>query len=81
VTWIQINIPLLSFIYARLVPATGDPQTASFFLGGLTAGYPRLAAGWNGDFALVYHDINFSFDWGSYGWLIGNRQYLPHVKK
>jgi hypothetical protein len=80
VTWQEIPFPFTS-IYARSVTPAGATDGESFNLGGITAGNPHLVAGWLGDFMMVYHDINFSFDWGTYGWLIGTRVHLPLVEK
>ncbi len=83
VSWKQVPNPSfpLSSIYARLVTPAGSLPGEPINLGGIVAGNPRLAAGWNGDFAMVYDDVNFALDWGTYGWLIGTRLYLPQVIK
>lgn len=81
VTWTQVNNPPFSSIYARLVTPAGSLAGPSLNLGGIAAGHPRLAAGWSGDYIMVYHDINLAIDWGTYGWLLGTRVYLPQVKK
>jgi hypothetical protein len=80
VAWKEVIFPFSS-IYARLVTPDGKTAGESFSLGGIAAGNPRLAAGRLGDFAMVYHDVNLALDWGTYGWLIGNRAYLPKVIK
>jgi hypothetical protein len=83
VSWKEVPNPAfpLSTIFAALVTATGSLDGAPFTLGAIVAEHPALASGGSGDYLMVYDDLDFAFDWGTYGWLVGTRVYLPLVKK
>jgi hypothetical protein len=51
------------------------------YLTNIVASQPRPAAGWLGDFMVVYQDTPLTTDSGIYGHLIGNRAYLPWTGK
>ncbi len=81
VSWTHVWASPLSFIGTRLVTPAGELAGPRVDLGGIVAANSRLAAGPTGDYMMVYHDIDYSFDWGTYGWLVGNRIYLPMMTK
>jgi hypothetical protein len=83
VTWRQLSNPPFIFTYmeGRLISTAGSVLYNPIPLGGLTANHPSVAAGPGGEFLTVFDDTPLTTDSGIYGQLIGNRIYIPMVKK
>ncbi len=82
-TWKQVDNPsfIFSFIANALITPSAQVLDYRLDLYNLRANHPRTAAGWLGDYMVVYEDTPLTADNGIYGHLIGNRAYLPWTMK
>lgn len=83
ITWKQLPNP--SFTFANIMAGSVSPAdyiiSSIINLGGFVADHPGVAAGPNGDFLVVFDDSPLTPDRGIYGQLVGDRVYIPLVRR
>jgi hypothetical protein len=81
--WRQLPNPSFVFtnIEGRLISTAGGVLYDPIHLGGVVADHPGLAGGPTGDFLTLFDDTPLSADSGIYGQIVGNRVYIPLVRK